>query len=129
MTTMSRYYISRAFMAAALGCLFALAGGQWWAGAIAGVIAFAFFLWAPHSQRYTVRREAGVTPLRRDERSRSIRDRAARNAFVVTIVTVAGIAIYYGTVSPADVPVSLLSASLAAGMLTYLFSDLWLRRT
>ena len=129
MTKMSLYYISRAFISLALGGLFALTGSRWWMSVLVSVIAFAFFLWAPHSKRYTVHPEHSVTSLRRDERTQAINNKAARNAFVVTILAVAATAIYFGTIAPADAPVFFLNLTLALGMLTYFVSDFWLRRT
>jgi uncharacterized membrane protein len=129
MTGMSRYYISRALISIALGALLALTGSQWWMAGLVGVIVFAYFLWAPHSGRYAVHPELGVTALRRDERTQTINDKAARNAFVATILTVAGIAVYFGTIAPANVPVAILNLALVLGMLTYFVSDFWLRRS
>jgi hypothetical protein len=126
---MSRYYISRALISIALGALLALTGSQWWMAGLVGVIVFAYFLWAPHSGRYAVHPELGVTALRRDERTQTINDKAARNAFVATILTVAGIAVYFGTIAPANVPVAILNLALVLGMLTYFVSDFWLRRS
>jgi uncharacterized membrane protein len=129
MTGMSRYYISRALISIALGALLALTGSQWWMAGLVGVIVFAYFLWAPHSGRYAVHPELGVTALRRDERTQTINDKAARNAFVATILTVAGIAVYFGTIAPANVPVAILNLALVLGILTYFVSDFWLRRS
>jgi len=129
MTGMSRYYISRALISIALGALLALTGSRWWMAGLVGVIAFAYFLWAPHSGRYAVHPELGVTALRRDERTQTINDKAARNAFVATILTVAGIAVYFGTIAPANVPVAILNLALVLGILTYFVSDFWLRRS
>jgi uncharacterized membrane protein len=129
MTGMSRYYISRALISIALGALLALTGSQWWMAGLVGVIVFAYFLWAPHSGRYAVHPELGVTALRRDERTQTINDKAARNAFVATILTVAGIAVYFGTIAPANVPVAILNLALVLGTLTYFVSDFWLRRS
>jgi hypothetical protein len=129
MSGMSRYYISRALISGALGVFLALTGSQWWLAGLAGLIVFAYFLWAPRSGRYAVRPERGVTALRRDERTQAINDRAARNAFVATILTLAGIAVYFGTIAPADVPVAILDLALVFGMLTYFASDFWLRRS
>ena len=126
---MSRYYISRTLISAALGGLFALTGASWWMALLATATACAFFLWAPRSGRYAVHPKFGVTALRRDERTQAIRDRAARNAFVVTILAVAAIAVYFGSVARTDVPIAFLSGAIALAALTYFASDLWLRRS
>ena len=96
---------------------------------LASVFVLALFLWAPHSGRYAVHPEFGVTALRRDERTQTINDQAARNAFIVTVLIIAGIAVYFGTIAPTNVPVAILNLALLLGMLTYFVSDFWLRRT
>jgi nitrogen fixation-related uncharacterized protein len=129
MSGMSVYYISRAVISAALGVLLALTGLQWWMAVLMGVIVFGFFLWAPRSGRYAVHPEFGVTALRRDERTQTINDKAARNAFIVTMLAIAGIAIYFGSIVPASVPVTMLQYMLILGALTYFVSDFVLRRS
>jgi cbb3-type cytochrome oxidase maturation protein len=129
MTGMTRYYVSRAVIAVVLASLFALTGSPWWAAVLMGGLALAFFLWAPHSGRYAVQPEHGATALRRDERTQAINDQAARNAFVVSMLILAGIAIYFGALAPALVPVTLLTLVLALGALTYFVSDALLRRS
>jgi len=126
---MSRYYISRTLISAALGGLFALTGASWWMAVLAAATAFAFFLWVPRSGRYAVHPRFGVTALRHDERTRALTDKAARNAFVVTILAIAAIAIYFGSAAQADVPIAFLSGVIALAALTYFTSDLWLRRS
>ena len=129
MITMSRYYLTRTAVSAAFGCLFAFAASTWWIGALAGTIALAFFVWAPRSGRYSVNPELGATALRRDEYTQLVNAKAARNAFVTTTLSVAALIIYFGTISQDDVPVAAVGVTLAVGLLTYLTSDLWLRRT
>jgi hypothetical protein len=129
MNGMTRYYVSRALISASLGGILAIAGLEWWLAALAGACIFALFLWAPISGRYAVHPDRGVTALRRDERTQMINDRAARNAFVVTVLLVAGINIYFGSIQPGNVPVNILSFVLFASVVTYFASDLSLRRT
>jgi hypothetical protein len=129
MPGMSAYYISRAVLSLALGVFLALTGSAAWMAAIMGLIVFGLFLWAPHSGRYAVHPGLGITALRRDERTQSINDQAARNAFVVTMLAIAGAAIYFGAVSLTSVPVGLLQYVLILGAVTYLISDLFLRRS
>jgi hypothetical protein len=129
MTGMTRYYVGRAVVAIALGLLFAFTGSPWWVAALIGGLVLAFFLWAPQSGRYAVQPEHGVTALRRDERTQAINDKAARNAFVLSMLTLGAIAVYFGSVAPALVPVTLLNLVLALGALTYFASDVWLRRS
>jgi hypothetical protein len=129
MTGMSRYYISRTFISVAFGGLFALTGSPWWMAVLVSAVLITLFLYAPHSGRYAVHPELGVTALQRDERTQAITDRAARNAFVVTALVIAGITVYYGTILSASVPVVALQLTLALAALTYFVSDLWLRRS
>ncbi len=120
--------VSRAALAAIFGGALYLGGLPWWGAVPAGILVLVFFLAAPRSGRYVVEKEDGVAPLRRDERSRAIRDKAARNAFIVTVLAVAGLLLAYGRVLHAAVPVTALSAVLALAVITYAVSDLCLRR-
>ena len=129
MIGMSRYYISRAFISVAFGGLWALTGSAWWMAVLVSAILFALFLYAPHSGRYAVHPELGVMALQRDERTQTINDKAARNAFVVAMLAVAGIAIYFGAMASADVPVMALKLVLVLAALAYFLSDFWLRRS
>src|SRR5512143_1614349 len=95
MTGMKAYYLSRAVISIGFGALFLLSGSSWWVAVLVAAVAFGWFLLAPHIGRYSVHPEFGVTALRRDERSQLINDKAARNAFVVSMLAVAGAAIYF----------------------------------
>jgi hypothetical protein len=123
------YYVSRGLIALAFGILFVLTGSPWWAGVLIGGAVFAWFLWAPHSGRYAVHPELGVTALRRDERLESINDKAARNALVVVMLILGAATAYYGISGLAVVPITILKALLVLGALVYFASDFWLRRT
>lgn len=129
MIGMSRYYISRAVISAAFGLLLAFAGFEWRIATLGSITAFVLFLLAPRSGRYTVHPELGITALQRDERTQAINDKAARNAFIVTMLAIAGVAMYFGSIVPANVPVIILHFMLALGMLSYFVSDFWLRRS
>ena len=129
MNSMNRYYISRALISGGLVVLLSLAGLQVWIAAIVGFIVLAFFLWAPLSGRYTVNSKNGALALGLDERTQMIKDQAARNAFVATILMVAGLALYFGAIAPGNVPVDYLYLILVISTLVYNGSDLWLRRT
>ncbi len=128
MTGMTAYYISRAVISIAFGALFAVTGSSVWMALLIGGLAFAFFLWAPRSGRYAVHPELGITALRRDERTQGINDKAARNAFVISILALGAITVYFGTFALTDVPLALLKLVIAVGALAYFVSDLWLRR-
>ncbi|CAG0956725.1 hypothetical protein ANRL3_00604 [Anaerolineae bacterium] len=127
-TGMPAYYISRAAISVAFAFFLALTGIQWWMAALFGGVVFAFFLYAPRSGRYAVHPELGVTALRRDERTQGINDRAARNAFIVTMLAIAGLTIYFGSIAPASVPVAIVQGVLILGVLAYYASDFFLRR-
>ena len=129
MTGMTRYYLSRALISVAFGGLFVLTGSPWWKATLAGIIPFALFLWAPRSGRYAVHPERGVTALQYDERTRVITDKAARIAFVATMLALGGLVVYFGSIPPADVPVHILNFVLVLGAVIYFAASFWLRRT
>jgi predicted cobalt transporter CbtA len=127
MTGMKAYYVSRAIISMALGALFA-AGSSWWTGILVGILAFAWFLLAPHIGRYSVHPEFGVTALRRDERAQVINDKAARNAFVISMLALGGIIVYFGTLALTSVPIGVFKWLLILGVLIYYVSDFLLRK-
>ena len=129
MSGMSRYYVSRASVCVAFGGLLALTGSPWWAALLVGTVVFAVFLYVPHSGRYAVHPDLGATALRRDERTQTIADKAARNAFVATMLAMAGVAIYYGAIASTSVPVAAIDLILVLAALTYFLSDFWMRRS
>ncbi len=129
MSGMTRYYVSRAVIALALGLVLAFTGSAWWMAALIGGLVLAFFIWAPHSGRYAVHPEYGFTALRRDEHTQAINDKAARNAFVISMLALAGVAIYFNSAALTAVPVALLTLILVLGALSYFVSDFWLRRS
>src|SRR5512138_1679174 len=95
-TGMKAYYVSRAVISVLFGLIAVMTGSEWWVGLLVTALAFGWFLLAPRIGRYSVHPEAGVTALRRDERSQVINDKAARNAFVATMLAVGGVLIYCG---------------------------------
>ena len=129
MKRMSLYYVSRAIVSIAFGGLFYLSGSSLWMAILIGSVAFVWFLWAPHSGRYTVHPELGITTLRRDEHTQQINDHAARNAFVVSGMAIAILSIYFGSVLQADIPVRILKYALILGAFTYFASDFQLRKS
>ncbi len=128
LTGMKAYYISRAILSIVFGAVFLLAGSSWWIALLVGAIALTWFLVAPHIGRYAVHPEYGVTALRRDERTQLINDKAARNAFVVSMLAAAGVAIYYDALATGHVPVAAIKWLLVLGAVAYYLSDFWLRR-
>ena len=122
------YYLSRIIVSAAFGLLLFVTGSPLWTIILMTGFILAFFLWAPHSGRYSVHPEFGVTALRRDDRTQIINDKAARNAFVVSMLSVGVIAIYFGLLGAINIPNSVLRMVLIIGILTYFASDLWLRK-
>ena len=129
MSGMSLYYTSRAIITLAFTFLLVFSGMEWWLAALMGFGVFGLFLWAPHSGRYAVHPELGITALRRDERTQIINDKATRNAFIVTIFAIAGITIYFWSNALVAVPIAILEYVLILGALTYFVSDLFLRRS
>ena len=122
------YYISRSIISAAFGVVFYATGSPLWSALLMGAVMLAFFIWAPHSGRYSVHPEFGVTALRRDEFTQVINDKAARNAFVASMLAIAAIAIYAGSMGAVRISTGLLKMVLVLGATTYFASDLWLRR-
>jgi nitrogen fixation-related uncharacterized protein len=129
MKGMSLYYFSRAVVSIAFGGLFYLSGSSLWTAILIGSVAFVWFLWAPHSGRYTVHPDLGMTALRRDEHTQQINDHAARNAFVVLGIAIAILSIYFGSVLQSDIPVRILNFALFLGAFTYFVSDFQLRKS
>jgi len=108
--------------------LFYLTGSPWWQALLLGAAILGLFLWAPHSGRYAVHPELGVTAMRRDEWTQAINDKAARNAFAAVMLLAGGMGVYFGTLGTALVAAGLLRALLIAGAAVYFVSDLWMRR-
>jgi hypothetical protein len=129
MKGMSLYYISRFIVSIIFGALFFTTGSPLWISILIGCAAFAWFLWAPHTGRYSVNPELGITALRRDERTQQINDRAARNGFIVLGIAIAVLSIYFGTILQQDLPIYILSYTLLLGVLTYFVTDYKLRRS
>jgi hypothetical protein len=123
------YYLSRIILSAAFGLLLFITGSPFWMVILISGLILAYFLWAPHSGRYSVHPDLGVTALRRDERTQAINDKAARNAFIISMLTVGAIAIYFGLFGAINISISVLNIVLIIGVLTYFVSDLWLRKS
>ncbi len=122
------YIVSRVVLSAACAGALVLGGLAWWIAVPAGAVIFVFFLLVGKTDRYVIRDDAGAAPFRRDERSQTIRDKAARNAFVLTVLCLAGLTIAYGRLDAA-VPVAALGSLLALAAATYAVSELLLRRS
>ena len=122
------YYLSRGVLSIAFGGLFWLTGSPLWEAALIGGLLLALFLWAPHSGRYSVHPEFGVTALRRDERTQVVNDKAARNAFVAVMLALAAASLYWGSAGAAVVSIGVLKILLIGGTLIYFASDLWFRK-
>jgi len=122
------YYLGRAAISAVFAVLVDLAGAPWWGAVIAGIAMFGLFAWAVRSGRYVVRPEHGVTALRSDEYTRAIRDRATRYGFVAVTLALGVVAIYYGLIASAAVPVPVVGGILFLGWAVYYITDVWSRR-
>ena len=125
---MKRYYVSRGLLSLILGVLVYLISASWWIGVLSAGIIFTTFVVLSRSGRYRIKPVRGVGALQRDEWTRSINDKAGRNAWVVVAVAGSALILYYGWISPRDVPIFSLGLLLFAGMFTYYVSDFWLRR-
>jgi fatty acid desaturase len=123
------YYLSRTVLSLAFGLLLFATGSSIWSALLLSGLILVLFLWAPHSGRYSVHPEFAITPLRRDERTQAINDKAARNAFVVSMLLIALITIYTGATGAPAISLRLIKLVPAIGALTYFVSDAWLRKT
>jgi hypothetical protein len=117
------YYLSRALMSALLGLALALGGSAWWLGALTGALTFAGFLWYAHSGFYLVDTSRPLAPLRRDERGKAIRDRAAVAALAVGGVTFGALALLGQAVS---LPPNATNWALLVGVIAYFVVSNWL---
>jgi len=125
---MITYFLSRGVFSLFFGGLFFLLGAPLWLAGLISVILFVSFVLLLHSGRYVLSSQDGAAPLRRDERGQAIADKAGRNAWVLVMLTGGILLLYYGLLSPGDVPVVLLGAVLMLGAMTYFLTDLILRR-
>jgi fatty acid desaturase len=123
------YYLSRTILSAAVGLFLFITGSSIWTAILIGGLIYAFFLWAPHSGRYSVHPEFGFTALRRDERTQVVNDKAGRNAFIVSLLTICAMDIYFGLLGATHISIGVLKIVLAVGALSYFVSDLWLRKS
>lgn len=126
---MMPYYLSRTILSIAFGILLFVTGLSLWRAVLFGGLSLALFLWAPHSGRYSVHPEFGITALRRDERTQVINDKAARNAFIVSMLTIGAIGVYFGLFGVINISIGVFKIVLIIGALTYYVSDLWLRKS
>lgn len=125
---MKRYYISRGIISFALGGILYMISRSSLLGLFSMVLIFILFVYLPRSGRYTVNPQKGATPLSRDEWGQSISQRSGRNAWVIVTITGSGLVLYFGLISPGDVPTGLLGGLLILGFITYYISDYWMRK-
>lgn len=126
---MSRYYLSRVLVAVAFGALWVVLGSSWWAAGLAAGVAFALFVLAPRSGLYAVRPELGVTAMADDERTRAVRDKAARIAFVATMLGLGGLELYFRRSGVEAIPLRAVDFLLLFGVAVYWLFNIVLRRT
>ena len=125
---MKLYYISRGIISIALGGLLYLLSQSLLISVSIAVVIFITFMILPRTGRYKVFPQKGMTALRRDEWTQSINQRSGLNAWVIVTITGAGLVLYYGLISPGDVPTGLLGALLLLGLVAYYVSDYWMRK-
>lgn len=113
------YYATRALFSALFGWFLSLTW-SWWVAALGGALVLAGFLWYAHSGRYLVDVSTPFFPLRRDDRAKSIRDRAS-----VLALTVAGLVFVASTALAGLLPGLDRTGYLAilAGVVTYFLSS------
>ena len=125
---MKKYYLSRGLVSIIFGGLVYLVSGAILAGLVSALLVFVTFIYLSRSGRYLVKPQHGITALRRDEWAQNIAQRSGRNAWVVVTIAGSVLVLYYGLLSPGDVPVSLLGGVLLFGLVTYYVSDYWMRK-
>jgi len=127
MNTLSKYYISRIFIAIAFGALARVTGASWPTTIGFAVGALAIFLYLPKSGRYLIQPRNSIAPFREDEFGRAIRNRAARDGFV--LLTLGFFVLHlYAAIAKTVIPASWFDALFVVGWLAYLISDFWRRR-
>lgn len=117
------YYLSRAVIAAVLGLLFVLSGNAWWFGLLIGLLVYAGFIWYAHSGHYLIDTSKPLTPLRRDERGKDIRNQALVLAVVVGGVTIALLSLAGRLLS---LPSQLGPIALLVAFVTYFAASEWM---
>ncbi len=122
------YYLSRAVISVAFGLLLFVSGSPAWKAILIGGLILGLFLLAPISGRYSVHPELGITALRRDERTQVINDKAARNAFIFSMLAIGSIAVYSSLVGAMSISIEVLKIVIALGALIYFVSDLRMRK-
>jgi heme O synthase-like polyprenyltransferase len=122
------YYLSRIIIVVAITIFLLFTGTQTWIALLIGILILGFFLWAPHSGRYAVHPEFGITALRRDECTEVINDKAARNGFMVCMVALAILSISASPILLAGFSVNLLKLVIILGVIGYYLSDFWMRK-
>lgn len=121
------YYLTRLALIA-LWLLVATVGGlPPWAGVLPAAAMIGYFIWVPLSGRYIVHEDRPLAPMRRDERSQAVTNRAVTWAFTVQMLLL-GSGIVWATLSHQEQLGAILGFILATGMLTYLVAQGWLSR-
>jgi hypothetical protein len=128
MTGMKAYYLTRAIIAVTIGGLLIVGGSPRWVGIGVGGLTMLWFFVAPRVGRYAVHPEQGATALRRDERGEAIHNAAARNAFAVCMLAIAGVLLHAWATGLDGVGIAVLEGILVLGILVYFASDYWLGR-
>lgn len=128
MNGMGMYYLSRAILSLVLTAAFLFLGAAWWLALTVGALVFAFFVYAPRSGRYSVHPERGLTAPQRDERSREINQKSARNAFIAVLLLLAAVLLYTWRLPSTQIPIAAVGLILVCGWAVYYISDAWLRR-
>jgi hypothetical protein len=124
---MKTYYVSRAIFAIILAALLATFGLPWWAAVLMGLLVMAAFILLARGKRFVVQPEGGFSPLRRDEMGKAIYRTAGLNGFVALVLSLAALTFYFGVIAQSDLPVSLLEAALAIGVVAYIITEYRMR--
>jgi hypothetical protein len=120
MQSLRIYLLTRILLVALISLILIWSGVPWWIVSVVFVLAAGFFVWAPLSGRYRVVDENHAAPLRMDERGRQVRDRAGRNAFLITQALTLGLFLYGQFQEPQSIQTAAMGTVLGIGMLSYL---------
>jgi len=121
------YYVTRLGVVAVWLFIATIGGLPLWANVLPAAAMTAYFLWLPRSGYYVVREDQPLAPMRRDERTQLISNRAATWAFIAETVLL-GLGVVWSALSGRGELGAVLGFVLAAGSFAYLVAHAWLAR-
>jgi len=119
------YYLSRLAIVALWVVVATVGGLPPWASVLSAGAMIGYFVWLPLSGRYIVHEDRPLAPMRRDERSQAVTNKAVKWAFMVQILLL-GAGMVWATLWHQEQLGAILGFILATGMLTYLAAQGWM---